>query len=89
MVNYSAGPGRLLYRPTPGEAPFGDSGRICEGRETRGMRANNKNRHPRGEARQHMGLRIHVPAGISLSVDRLPFSLIAPRRLPNDAFGSE
>ena len=30
------------------------------GRETRGMRANNKNKHPRSEAREHMGLRIHV-----------------------------
>jgi hypothetical protein len=54
-----------------------------QGRETRGMRANNnKNRHPRG-AREHMGLRIHVPAGTSLSVDRFP-----PSPFAHHAFGS-
>ena len=56
--------------------PFGDSGLApTRGRETRGMRANNKNRHPRSEAREHMGLRTHVPAGIPLTVARLHSSL--------------
>jgi hypothetical protein len=60
-----------------------------QGRPTRGMRANNKNRHPRSEARQQMGLRNHVSARISLSVDRFPFSIAARRRrsdgrVPND-----
>jgi len=49
------------------------------GRETRGMRANNKNKHPRSEARAHMGLRNHVSAGTSLSVDRFPFSITVRR----------
>ncbi|HVJ31176.1 MAG TPA: hypothetical protein VNA66_12765 [Gammaproteobacteria bacterium] len=43
------------------------------------MRANNKNKHPRREAREHMGLRILVSAGISLS-DQSPFSPITRRR---------
>jgi hypothetical protein len=43
------------------------------------MRANNKNKHPRSEAREHMGLRILVSAGTTLS-DQSPFSLIARRR---------
>jgi hypothetical protein len=50
-----------------------------QGRETRGMRDNNKN-SPRSEAREHMGLRIHVSAGTSLYVDRYPFSVAARRR---------
>jgi hypothetical protein len=49
------------------------------GRETRGMRANNKNKHPRSEAREHMGLRILVSAGTSLS-DQSPFFPTARRR---------
>jgi hypothetical protein len=54
------------------------------------VRENNNNKHPRSEARQHMGLRIHVSAGTSLSVDRFPFSIMARRRfsgrgLLNDA----
>jgi hypothetical protein len=44
------------------------------------MRQNNKNRHPRSEARAHMGLRIYVSAGTSLSVDRFPFAFTARRR---------
>ena len=48
-------------------------------RETRRMRAKNKNKHPRSEAREHMGPRTHVPAGISLSVDYFPYPLIAHR----------
>jgi hypothetical protein len=58
------------------------------------MREKNKNRHPRSEARQHMGLRIHVSAGTSLSVDRFPFAFTARRRssgrrLQNGAFVGE
>ena len=49
------------------------------GRETRGMRANNKNKHPRSEAREHMGLRIRVSAGTSLS-DQSPFFPTVRRR---------
>jgi len=65
--------------------PLGDSNLpLDEGREPRGMRDNNKNRRPRSEARKHMGLRTHVPAGISLTVARLYCSLAeckcAPRR---------
>jgi hypothetical protein len=63
------------------------------GRETRGMRDNNKNRHPRSEARHNMGLRIHVSAGTSLSVDRFPSSFTRRRssghRLLNDALEGE
>jgi hypothetical protein len=32
---------------------------LKHGRKMRGMRANNKNKHPRSEAREHMGLRIY------------------------------
>jgi hypothetical protein len=65
-----------------------------QGRETRGMRANNKNKHPRSEAREHMGLRKYVSAGISLSVDRFPFLFAARRRssdgsVLNDAVAGE
>jgi len=72
--------------------PVGDSkpGRK-HGCPTRGMRANNKNKHPRSEARVHMGLRILVSAGTSLS-DQSAFSPTAfrrhsGRRVP--PFGSE
>jgi hypothetical protein len=52
MVNQKRRFRRLLYRPRRGDAPFGDSGpALVRGRETRGMRANNKNSHPRSEAR--------------------------------------
>jgi hypothetical protein len=66
--------------------PLGDSDLPPgEGREPRGMRANNKNRRPRSETRKHMGLRTDVPAGISLTVARLYCSLAerkcaSPRR---------
>jgi len=66
--------GGMLYRETRGEAAARrlESG-LPRGRETRRLRANNKNRHPRRAARKHMGLRTHVPsAGISLSVRRFP-----------------
>jgi hypothetical protein len=49
------------------------------------MRANNKNKHPRSEAREHMGLRIHVSAGTTLSVDRFPSLVAARRRSSRDA----
>jgi hypothetical protein len=55
------------------------------GRETRGMRANNKNKHPRSEARALMGLRTHVSAGTSLPVDRFPFSITVRRRSSRSA----
>jgi hypothetical protein len=61
------------------------------GCETRGMRANNKNKHPRSEARAHMGLRILVSAGTTLS-DQSPFPLTARRRFSGrrlQAFGGE
>jgi len=32
---------------------------LKHGRKMRGMRANNKNKRPRSEAREHMGLRIY------------------------------
>jgi hypothetical protein len=59
------------------------------GHETRGMRANNKNKHPRSEARAHMGLRNHVSAGTSLSVDRFPFSITVRRRSSRNALEGE
>jgi hypothetical protein len=40
--------------------PVGDSRpSLKHGCNMRGMRANNKNKHPRSEARKHMGLRIY------------------------------
>jgi hypothetical protein len=44
------------------------------------MRDNNKNERPRSEARKHMGLRTHVPAGISLTITRLRSPLAERRR---------
>ena len=74
MVNYERRFGRLLYRPAKGIEAVWRVGRT-RGRDTRGVRANNKNKHPRSEARKHTGLRTHVPAGISLTVARLDCSL--------------
>lgn len=67
-------PDGLLYRETRGEAAVWRlESSLPRGRETRRVRDNNKNRHPRRAAREHMGLRTHVPsAGISLSVRRFP-----------------
>ena len=56
--------------------PLSDSGLpLSEGCEPRGVRDKNKNKHPRSEAREHMGLRTHVPAGIPLTFTRLHSSL--------------
>jgi hypothetical protein len=48
-------------------------------RETRRIRDNNNNRHPRSEARYHMGPRTHVPAGITLFIDGFSLSLVRRR----------
>jgi hypothetical protein len=76
MVNYERWFGRLLYRQLEGKAAVERLGSTPnEGCEPRGVRDKNKNKHPRSEAREHTGLRTHVPAGISLTVARLHSSL--------------